>query len=54
MSVDFSRIQQLLGGDAESLLNHVSKTVPKEHLHLPGSDFVDRVWLPVPTALQQC
>ena len=44
MSVDFSRIQQLLGGDAESLLNHVSKTVPKEHLHLPGSDFVDRVW----------
>ncbi|MEP7213378.1 MAG: class I fructose-bisphosphate aldolase [Acidobacteriota bacterium] len=44
MSVDFSRIQELLGGDAETLLNHVSKTVPKEHLHLPGSDFVDRVW----------
>jgi fructose-bisphosphate aldolase, class I len=44
MSVDFSRIQKLLGEDAETLLNHVSKTVPKEHLHLPGSDFVDRVW----------
>lgn len=37
-------IAQLLGDDADSLLNHVSQTIPKEELSLPGSDFVDRVW----------
>ncbi len=43
MSVDFSKIQELLGSESETLLNHVSKTIPKEDLHLPGGDFVDRV-----------
>src|SRR5712671_6434153 len=37
-------IASLLGEDADSLLNHVSKGIPKEDLHLPGPDFVDRVW----------
>ena len=37
------RIVQWLGKDADSLLNHVCHTVPKEQLHLPGPDFVDRV-----------
>jgi class I fructose-bisphosphate aldolase len=45
MSLDFSKIQEFLGGDAESLLGHVSKTISKDNLHLPGGDFVDRVWL---------
>ena len=45
MSVDLSRIQELLGDEAETLLNHVSKTIAKEDLHLPGADFVDRVWM---------
>src|SRR5687767_15342405 len=45
MSLDFSRIQEFLGGDAEMLLGHVSKTIKKEDLHLPGGDFVDRVWM---------
>ncbi len=36
------RIRELLGADA-SLLDHVCRTVPKERLHLPGPDFVDRV-----------
>ena len=44
MSVDFSKIQQLLGSEAETLLNHVSKTIPKDTIHLPGGDFVDRIW----------
>ncbi len=44
MAVDHAKIQELLGADAESLLSHVSKTIPKENLQLPGSDFVDRVW----------
>ncbi len=37
-------IVDLLGEKAESLLSHVSKGVPKEMLHLPGPDFVNRVW----------
>ena len=36
-------IVQLLGADADGLLNHVCKTIPKSALHLPGPDFVDRV-----------
>lgn len=45
MAVDYSKIQELLGADAETLLNHTSTTVPKEDIHLPGSDFIDRVWM---------
>lgn len=44
MSVDYSKIQELLGGDAGALLSHVSKTIPKETIHVPGGDFVDRIW----------
>jgi class I fructose-bisphosphate aldolase len=33
----------LLGDEAEDLLTHESKGIPKEHLSLPGPDFVDRV-----------
>lgn len=43
MSVGFSKIQELLGDDAQMLLGHVSKTIPKESIYLPGGDFVDRV-----------
>ena len=34
---------ELLGKDAESLLNYKAKGFPKDSLHLPGSDFVDRI-----------
>src|SRR3954447_6658002 len=37
-------IQHLLGDAAEDLLTHESKGIPKEDLHLPGPDFVDRVY----------
>ena len=40
--MSLSKITSLLGKD-ESLLNHVCKTIPKESVHLPGPDFVDRV-----------
>ena len=40
MAVD---IRQLLGAEAESLLDHVSKGIPRERLELPGPDYVDRV-----------
>jgi class I fructose-bisphosphate aldolase len=39
-------IVELLGKDAEYLLDHQCTTVPKELLHLPGPDFVDRVIAP--------
>ena len=39
-------IEELLGKEAGYYLNHVSKTIPKESLHLPGPDFVDRVFIP--------
>ncbi len=45
MAVDFSKIQELLGDEAETLLDHTSTTIPKENLHTPGGDFVDRVWV---------
>src|SRR5713226_2378101 len=36
-------IEQILGAEAESLLTYQCRTVPKEMLHLPGPDFIDRV-----------
>lgn len=45
MATDLNKIQELLGDDAESLLNYRTETIPKENIQLPGADFVDRVWL---------
>ncbi|MGL6252477.1 MAG: class I fructose-bisphosphate aldolase, partial [Billgrantia desiderata] len=36
-------ITQLLGDDAEYLLDHRCRGFPREQLHLPGPDFVSRV-----------
>lgn len=38
-----SDIVKILGEDSK-LLEHKCTTIPKEQLHLPGGDFVDRVW----------
>jgi fructose-bisphosphate aldolase, class I len=38
-------IPSLLGEEAESLLSHESKGIPREDLTLPGPDFVDRVFM---------
>lgn len=40
-----TKITELLGDKAEFLLNHQSKTISKDQLHLPGPDFVDRIWI---------
>ena len=37
-----SRLEEILGADASGLLEHQCKTIPKETLHLPGPDYVDR------------
>jgi len=42
--MSYQKITELLGGDAEGLFKHECKTVKKEMLHLPGSDFVDRIF----------
>lgn len=42
MAID--KIRELLGNQADSLLNHTCKTITKEQIHLPGADFVDRAF----------
>lgn len=42
MNID--RIVELLGEKSSFLLDHKCSTVSKEHLHLPGPDFVERVF----------
>jgi class I fructose-bisphosphate aldolase len=39
-----AKIREILGNQADYLLNHTSKTISKEQLHLPGPDFVDRIF----------
>jgi fructose-bisphosphate aldolase, class I len=53
------KIEQLLGDEAKNLLDHQCGTINKDQIHLPGPDFVDRVWtmsdrsVPVLRSLQQ-
>lgn len=42
--LSYDGIADLLGANA-ALLQHRSTTIDKAHLHLPGADFIDRVWL---------
>ena len=41
-----SRTIEMLGAGAMSLLEHRCQTIPRESLHLPGPDFVDRIFAP--------
>jgi len=45
MAVDYSKIQELLGDDAEKLLGYSSPKISKDDLYVPSGDFVDKVWL---------
>jgi len=38
-------VSKLLGKDAKFLLEHKSKTIPQQQIHLPGPDFVDKVFI---------
>lgn len=38
------RIEELLGANARTLLDHKSEAIPQEQINLPGPDFIDRVW----------
>ncbi|MES2628271.1 MAG: class I fructose-bisphosphate aldolase [Bacteroidota bacterium] len=42
--MSIKRIEELLGNDAQSLLTHKCNTISKDQLHLPSSDFTDRIF----------
>ncbi len=42
---ELSKIEQALGNKTGYYLEHKSKGISKDLLHLPGPDFVDRVWM---------
>src|ERR1700738_3375944 len=39
-----SKLEEILGAEAAELLQHQCKTIPKELLHLPGPDYVERMY----------
>ncbi|QYY34980.1 class I fructose-bisphosphate aldolase [Ruficoccus sp. ZRK36] len=39
-----NKIEEYLGDSAKDLLSHECKTISKDRLHLPGGDFVDRIF----------
>jgi class I fructose-bisphosphate aldolase len=39
-------VREILGGEADYLLNHKCAGIDKSSLHLPGPDFMDRVFMP--------
>ena len=41
--MNFDEIKSLLGTEADNLLNHVCIGIPKEMIHLPGPDYIERV-----------
>jgi class I fructose-bisphosphate aldolase len=46
MTMNIGKIQEILGDQAPSLLEHRCKTIPASSLHLPGPDFIDRILVP--------
>ena len=44
MPLKFKSIEELLGDDAESLLNHTCNTISKDRLHVPSASYVDDIW----------
>src|SRR4051812_26196802 len=43
-NASMSSIEEMLGSDARKLLDYSTQTISKDLLHLPGPDFIDRVW----------
>ena len=59
MDLTTARIEEHLGDDADALLGFSDPKISKDRLHLPGADFVDRIFalsdrsIPVMRSLQQ-
>lgn len=43
-ATDINKIAELLGSEADTLLNYTSKAIPKERLYLPGPNCVSECW----------
>ena len=41
----YQKIVEILGKDAQYLLAHECQTIPKEQLHLPSADFMDKIFV---------
>jgi class I fructose-bisphosphate aldolase len=44
VQISGSKIEEILGPEASSLLQHQCKTISKDTLHLPGPDYVERIY----------
>jgi fructose-bisphosphate aldolase, class I len=44
--MSIKEIEKILGSQAQDLLSHTCLTIPKERLHLPSPDWVDRIFGP--------
>lgn len=44
MALAVKSIEELLGKEADDLLNHTCETISKENVHIPGPGYVDEVW----------
>ncbi len=42
--MDYTEIKNLLGSEADNLLNHTCTGIPKDMIHPPGPDYIDRVF----------
>lgn len=45
MNANIDTIRSYLGEEADYLLHHVSQKIPKESLHLPSPDFIDKTFV---------
>jgi len=43
---DIESLVSILGNEADYLLNHKCRTIPKNQLHLPGPSFIDEIMVP--------
>ncbi|MCX6350718.1 MAG: class I fructose-bisphosphate aldolase [Bacteroidetes bacterium] len=50
--MQLENIAELLGKDADKLLNHTSTTIPKSQLHLPNKNVIDNLWSPTNRSIQ--
>lgn len=44
--MSIGEIEKILGAKSNDLLSHICKTIPKERLHIPGPDWIDRIFSP--------
>lgn len=46
MTLGIEKIEEYLGNDARKLLDHTCEGIPASTIHVPGPDFVERIFVP--------